>query len=124
MNVNTRSTVIDNLIAADAQLLSKQLQRLREKIFPPESKKGLRRFTSGETAKLIGVSDSYLRQLSLSKQGPIPEVSPSGRRQYTLEQVNGLRRYIASAGPPEKQRHFLPHRTGQEHLQVIVVTNF
>jgi chromosome partitioning protein len=123
MNVNTRSTVIDNLIAADAQLLSKQLQRLREKIFPPESKKRLRRFTSGETAKLIGVSDSYLRQLSLSKQGPIPEVSPSGRRQYTLEQVNGLRRYIAS-GQPEKHRHFLPHRAGEEHLQVIVVTNF
>jgi chromosome partitioning protein len=124
MNVNTRDTVIDGLIAVDAQLLSKQLQRLREKIFPPESKKALRRFSSGETAKLIGVSDSYLRQLSLSKQGPIPETSASGRRHYTLEQVNDLRRYIATTSQPEKQRHFLPHRAGNDHLQVIAVTNF
>jgi chromosome partitioning protein len=124
MSANTRPNVIDNLIAGDAQLLSKQLQRLREKIFPPESKKGLRRFSSGETAKLIGVSDSYLRQLSLNKQGPLPETTQSGRRQYTLEQVNALRRYIASVNQPDKQRQFLPHRAGHDHLQVIAVTNF
>src|ERR1700741_350808 len=104
MSANTRSPVIDSLIAGDAQLLSKQLQRLREKIFPPESKKVLRRFSSGETAKLIGVSDSYLRQLSLNKQGPVPDTSPSGRRQYTLEQVNALRRYIGRVAQPDKQR--------------------
>jgi chromosome partitioning protein len=124
MSANTRSPVIDNLIAGDAQLLSKQLQRLREKIFPPESKKNLRRFSSGETAKLIGVSDSYLRQLSLNKQGPLPETTHSGRRQYTLEQVNALRRHIASSNPPDKQRQFLPHRADNDHLQVIAVTNF
>jgi chromosome partitioning protein len=124
MNANTRTNVIDNLIAGDAQLLSKQLQKLREKIFPPESKKVLRRFSSGETAKLIGVSDSYLRQLSLNKQGPLPDTTQSGRRQYTLEQVNELRRYIASVSQPDKQRQFLPHRAGHEHLQVIAVTNF
>jgi len=124
MNANTRTNVIDNLIAGDAQLLSKQLQRLREKIFPPESKKVLRRFSSGETAKLIGVSDSYLRQLSLNKQGPLPDTTQSGRRQYTLEQVNELRRYIASVSQPDKQRQFLPHRAANEHLQVIAVTNF
>jgi len=123
MNVKTKNSVIDNLIGGDAQLLSKQLQRLREKIFPPESKKALRRFTSGETAKLIGVSDSYLRQLSLNKQGPVPETSASGRRLYTLEQVNALRRYVA-ASQPEKQHQFVPHRSGDEHLQVIAVTNF
>jgi chromosome partitioning protein len=124
MNANTRANVIDNLIAGDAHVLSKQLQKLREKIFPPESKKALRRFSSGETAKLIGVSDSYLRQLSLSKQGPLPDTTQSGRRQYTLDQVNALRHYIASVSQPDKQRHFLPHRAGNEHLQVIAVTNF
>jgi chromosome partitioning protein len=123
MNVKTQNSVIDNLIGGDAQLLSKQLQRLREKIFPPESKKALRRFTSGETAKLIGVSDSYLRQLSLNKQGPVPATSASGRRLYTLEQVNALRRYVA-ASQPEKRLQFVPHRSGDEHLQVIAVTNF
>jgi aminoglycoside phosphotransferase (APT) family kinase protein len=52
-------------IAADAALLSAELQRLRSRLFPPVSEKRLRRFTSGEAARLIGVSDSYLRQLSL-----------------------------------------------------------
>jgi len=56
-------TPIETLIAADASVLSNQLQALRERIFPPASQKQLRRFTSGEAARLIGVSDSYLRQI-------------------------------------------------------------
>ena len=124
MNVKTRNAAIDGVIAADAQILSKQLQRLREQIFAPESKKVLRRFTSGETARLIGISDSYLRQLSLAKEGPAPDVGPGGRRQYTLEQVNALRRYLASTSQSDKIRHYLPHRAGDEHLQILAVTNF
>ena len=124
MNVKTQNTAIDGLIAADAQILSKQLQRLREQIFAPESKKVLRRFTSGETARLIGISDSYLRQLSLAKEGPSPEVGSGGRRQYTLEQVNALRRHLASTSQVDKIKQYLPHRTGQEHLQILAVTNF
>jgi chromosome partitioning protein len=124
MNVKTRNTAIDGLIAADAQILSKQLQRLREQIFAPESKKVLRRFTSGETARLIGISDSYLRQLSLAKEGPSPDVGPGGRRQYNLEQVNALRRHLSSTSQADKIKQYLPHRTGDEHLQILAVTNF
>jgi chromosome partitioning protein len=119
MNVTTRNTAIDGVIAADAQILSKQLQRLREQIFAPESKKVLRRFTSGETARLIGISDSYLRQLSLAKEGPAPDVGPGGRRQYTLEQVNALRSHLASTSQADKIKQYLPHRTGNEHLQIV-----
>ena len=67
---------IDDVIGRDAETLSRQLQTLRERLFPPSASKTLRKFTSGEAAKLIGVSDSYLRQLSIAGEGP----SQAGRQ--------------------------------------------
>jgi chromosome partitioning protein len=113
----------DRLIAADAAALSAELQRLRSRLFPPASEKKLRRFTSGEAARLIGVSDSYLRQLSLEGSGPQPEISANGRRQYTLDEINALRLYLTSA-PGGRGRRYQPHRQPGEHVQVIAVTNF
>jgi chromosome partitioning protein len=124
MSVSTAKTAIDGLIRSDAHLLSRQLQKLREKTFPPEARKELRRFSAPEAARLMGVSDSYLRQLSLAKEGPLPEVGPSGRRQYTLEQINALRRYLADRAQPEKHKQYSPHRSDEEHLQIISITNF
>lgn len=118
------STPIDSLIASDANILSSQLQVLRERIFPPASQKELRRFTSGEAARLIRVSDSYLRQLSLAGEGPKPYTSPGGRRLYTLDQINELRQHLATSHPGAKGRFYVPHRSGSEHLQIIAVTNF
>ena len=79
---------LTRLIDGDASVLSAQLRELRQRAFPPDSAKELRRFTSGEAARLIGVSDGYLRSLSLAGEGPEPEKTNSGRRLYTLEQVN------------------------------------
>jgi chromosome partitioning protein len=124
MSVSTAKTAIDGLIRSDAHLLSRQLQKLREKTFPPEARKELRRFSAPEASRLMGVSDSYLRQLSLAKEGPLPEVGPSGRRQYTLEQINALRRYLADRAQPEKRKQYSPHRSDEEHLQIISITNF
>ena len=124
MSVSTANTAIDALIRTDAHLLSRQLQRLREKTFPPEARKELRRFSAPEAARLMGVSDSYLRQLSLAKEGPTPDTGPGGRRHYTLEQINELRRYLAERAQPEKGKQYLPHRTGDEHLQILSITNF
>ena len=47
----------DEQIAADAALLSAQLAAMRDRFFPPTAQKTLRAFSSGEAAKLIGVSD-------------------------------------------------------------------
>jgi chromosome partitioning protein len=113
----------DRLIAADAAMLSAELQRLRSRLFPPSSEKRLRRFSSGEAARLIGVSDSYLRQLSLEGSGPQPETGAGGRRHYTLEEINALRRHLAEAGGA-RSRGYLPHRRPGEHVQVLAVTNF
>ncbi|MGO9768069.1 MAG: plasmid partitioning protein RepA [Roseiarcus sp.] len=110
---------MDQIIAGDSQILSSQLQALREKLFPPEAKKVLRRFSSGEAAKLIGVTDSYLRHLSTTGEGPDPEKTTGGRRAYTLEQIHSLRQHLAKA-----KASYMPTRLGDDHLQIIAVTNF
>ncbi|MBK1656634.1 plasmid partitioning protein RepA [Paracraurococcus ruber] len=114
------ASTVDEAIRADAQLLSSHLTSLRAKLFPPRSTKSLRRFSSGEAASLIGVTDAYLRQLSLAGQGPQPEIAPGGRRSYSLEQVNELRRHLSSS----ERRSYSPCRQTRDPLQVIAVTNF
>lgn len=120
----------DEAIAADARALSAQLQAMRERLFPPTSSKTLRSFTSGEAARLIGVSDGYLRQLSLAGEGPQPAIGSGGRRFYTLADIDALRSFLGdqatAKGNGAKARSYIRHRDARrnEHLQVISVTNF
>lgn len=124
------SVVADAAIAADARALSEQLKAMRERLYPPMAQKTLRQFSSGEAAKLIGVSDGYLRQLSLAGEGPQPETGSGGRRFYTLNDINALRHHLAeqalAKGNTAKARSYLPQRdlSRGEHMQVISVTNF
>ena len=110
-----------SVIAADGSALSQELNELRKTLFPPESKKALRSFSSGEAAKLIGIADGYLRQLSLSGKGPQPEITNGGRRSYTLDQINELRTLLEEGG---KGKRYLPHRVDGEGCQVLSVVNF
>lgn len=123
MNQALDHTTADRQIAADAKLLSAQLSALRDRLFPPAARKVLRPFSSGEAARLIGVSDGYLRQLSLSGDGPPPAIDANGRRSYTLGDVNALRRHLAAQNPAREHQYVKRRRAG-EHLQVIAVTNF
>lgn len=123
------STISDDSETASARItrhagvLSGQLRALSATLFPPTASKSLRSFSSGEVARIVKVSDGYLRQLSLDGLGPIPETSRAGRRSYTLEQVHELRRYLAEARPREALE-FLPQRRPQDKLQIITVANF
>jgi chromosome partitioning protein len=113
-------TSLDQLIARDAEILSAQLTSLRQRLFPPTSQKTLRQFSSGEAAALIGISDAYLRQLSLAGDAPEPLKTNAGRRSYSLTDINAVRQLLSRS----KTRGYLPRRRGAEHLQVIAVTNF
>lgn len=113
---------IHDVIAGDARQLSAKLLAHRKKLFPPEARKTLRRFSSGEAAKLIGINDGYLRQLSLDGKGPQPETSPTGRRSYSFEDIQALRVFLDEGG--KAGRRYLPRRGKNEHLQVISVANF
>lgn len=114
------ATGIDALVRRDAERLSAQLGRVRRELFPPAAQKQLRRFSSGEAAALIGISDAYLRQLSLGGQIPEPDKTPTGRRSYSLEQLNELRRLLSRS----KDRVYLPTRGPGQHLQIVAVANF
>lgn len=126
----TEPVSADMAIAADAAALSGQLKAMRRRLLPAGEKKTLRSFSSGEAARLVGVTDGYLRQLSLAGEGPRPETGAGGRRSYTLTDINALRRHLAAQavdkGNAVKARSYLKWRDGLlgEHLQVIAVTNF
>jgi chromosome partitioning protein len=113
--------LVDDIIAGDGQTLSAQLRALRDSLFPPTSSKELRKFTSGEASRLIGVTDGYLRQLSIAGEGPQPEIGLGGKRLYSLGQINELRVDLDRSRPA---KGFVKHRRALEHLQVIAVTNF
>ncbi|WP_425073625.1 plasmid partitioning protein RepA [Sagittula sp. S175] len=113
---------IDLLVGEHAQKLSERLQAHREQLFPPHARKSLRKFTSGEVAKLLGVKDAYLRKLSLDGKGPQPETGAGGRRLYTPQDILDLRHLLEKGA--KAQGTYLPGRRGEDHLQVISVINF
>ncbi len=97
---------IDEVISGDARALSANLQMLREKLFPPEAKKQLRKFSSGEAAKLIGVTDSYLRLLSTTGEGPAPEMTAGGAELTLSNKFMNCESISRRASPPTCQRVF------------------
>jgi chromosome partitioning protein len=111
---------VDEGIRSDAEALSAELYNLRARLFPPTAEKTLRLFSSGEAASLIGISDAYLRQLSLAGEGPAPASLVGGRRAYTLAQINEYRHFLFR----QNGRDYLPTRRGSDHLQIVAVTNF
>jgi len=113
---------INGIITLHAQELSEKLQAHRLELFPPSAEKTLRNFQVSEAAKLLGVKSGYLRNLSLEGKGPDPQVTPSGRRSYTAEQIRSLRHYLDENGRAAKR--YVPWRRGSEALQVVAVVNF
>ncbi|MUZ76202.1 plasmid partitioning protein RepA [Agrobacterium vitis] len=110
-----------DVIAGDGAALSEELQAMRAALFPPAAQKVLRSFSSVESAKLIGIADAYLRQLSLNGKGPQPTISAGGRRSYTLDQINDIR---AVLDENSKGKKYVPHRSPGDHCQVMAVVNF
>lgn len=115
----SRSASIDETIGHDSSILSGQLQVLFERLFSPHAKKSLRRFTSGEVAKLLGVTDSYVRHLATQEDAVTSEKTANGRRTFSLEEINAIRQHLGRTKPS-----YLPGRREGDHLQVIAVTNF
>ena len=117
-----QKTRIDTLVGDHAQALSERLQAHRAQLFPPDSKRQLRKFTSGEVAELLGVKDAYLRKLHLEGRGPKPETRAGGRRYYTPGDIQALRQMLEKGA--KSAGTYLPGRRNGDHLQVITVINF
>lgn len=117
-----QKTRIDKLVGDHAQALSERLQAHRAQLFPPDAKRQLRKFTSGEVAKLLGVKDAYLRKLDLDGKGPSPETRAGGRRYYSPAEIQELRQLLEKGA--KTPGTYLPGRRAGDHLQVITVINF
>lgn len=113
----------DEIISQQGELISDKLNMLRMEQYPPNAQKGLRQFTLAETAYFLGVTQSNIKRLNLEGKGPEPATSASGRRSYTVEQMNELRVYLDKHGRPGKRR-YVPHRQEHEDLHVVSVVNF
>lgn len=109
-----------SLINADAAELSARLRAQQLRDFPPAAEKTIRRFSSAEAARFIGIAEGYLRQLVSEGKGP--QAPANSRRSYSIEDIEGLRRDLDSAG--KGTRRYVPHRRDTEALQVISVMNF
>jgi chromosome partitioning protein len=116
------SQTADSLIIEHGRDLSDKLQEHWLEHFPPHAQKSLRNFQMSEVAKFVGVKAGYLRNLSLEGKGPAPSVTSSGRRSYSAAQILELRQYLDENGRASRQ--YVPHRRGNEHLQIIAVANF
>jgi chromosome partitioning protein len=119
--MNTKER-IDRLVGDHAAKLSERLMAHRAQLFPPDARKELRRFSSGEVAALLGVKDAYLRKLSLEGRGPQPETGPGGRRLYTSDDIRALRQMLEAG--TKTPGTYVPGRRPGDHLQVITVINF
>lgn len=113
---------IDQLVGDHASRLSVRLQAHRAQLFPPDARKILRKFTSGEVADLLGVKDAYLRKLHLEGRGPDPETRTGGRRYYSPADIQALRVMLERGA--KTPGTYLPGRRAGDHLQVITVINF
>lgn len=112
---------IDLLVTQQANELSAMLHEHRLEMFPPDAQKTLRPFQLAEVAGYLGVTSGYLKNLSLEGKGPLPMVTPTGRRSYTAEQMLEMRQFLDRNG---RGTRYVPHRKEGEHLQVVAVVNF
>jgi chromosome partitioning protein len=113
----------DEKILRQGAEISRRLDQLRLEKFPPNAQKTLRLFSMAEVAHYLGVSPNNLKRLHLEGKGPIPATSSGGRRSYTAEQMQELRFYLDKNGKSDAKK-YVPHRKGNEKLQVVAVVNF
>jgi chromosome partitioning protein len=109
-------------IAQQGARISSALNLLRTQQYPPDARKGLRKFQIAEVADFMGVTQSHLRQLHAEGKGPEVETI-SGRRYYTASQMLELREFL-EANKKSDKRIYLPKRREGEALQVVSVVNF
>jgi chromosome partitioning protein len=116
-------TAFHEMILQQGELISDKLNILRLEHYPPDATKTLRPFSLGEVAYFLGVTPSNIKKLHLEGRGPMPLTSPSGRRTYTAEQMQELRRYLDRYGRADFKK-YVPNRRAGEELQILAVVNF
>jgi chromosome partitioning protein len=105
----------------ESNLLDMRLNELAEALFAPTNQKVLRKFSSTETAKLLCISDTYLREITAAGFAGDVEVSATGRRSYSLQTINDLRFALDTKLSAAK---YVPWRREGEECQVVACVNY
>jgi chromosome partitioning protein len=123
VNVNTTEQTADltELILQHSAALSAQLQAHNANTFAPHAEKSMRHFSPAETAKLIGIGETYLRQIA-AEMPHLDAANSGSRRSYSVDDIHEIRKFLDQGA--RGSRRYLPHRREGEALQVIAVMNF
>jgi chromosome partitioning protein len=109
-------------IASNAARLSEALNNHMRNSFQPDSRKALRKFHPAEVSELTGISMSNLRTRHQEGDFPDVETDSRGRRLYTAQEIDQIRRVMAKTG--RNGEAYLPGRRENDALQVISIVNF
>ena len=87
---------INARVRENAEALTSALEDHMLKVFAPDARKELRRFSAGEAAELLGISASFLRKLHFDNRIPEVHTTPGGRRHYSAADVLEIRKVLDS----------------------------
>ena len=118
----TDTVHINTRIRRNAETLSEALESHMLKVFAPDARKELRRFSAGEAAELLGISTSFLRKLHFDNKVVDIQTSPGGRRHYSAEDLLSIRRTLESTA--KSRGAYQRGRRDGDKLQVLSFLNF
>ena len=118
----TDTVHINSRIRRNAETLSEALESHMLKVFAPDARKELRRFSAGEAAELLGISTSFLRKLHFDNKVVDVQTSPGGRRHYSAEDLLSIRRTLESTA--KSRGAYQRGRRDGDKLQVLSFLNF
>jgi chromosome partitioning protein len=113
---------INTRIRENAEDLSAALANHMLKVFAPDARKELRRFSAGEVAQMLDISTSFLRKLHFDER-IAQVVSTSGRhRHYSAQDILDIRATLETTAkvPGTYQRGRRPG----DKVQVLSFLNF
>ena len=113
---------INERVRANAEALSSALESHMLKVFAPDARKQLRRFSASEAAELLGVSPSTLRKLHFDDRIAEAEVMAGGRRRYAAAELEGIRAELERTA--RSKGSYLPGRRAGDKVQVLAFLNF
>jgi chromosome partitioning protein len=108
-------------LVSESSLLDIRLNELAEALFAPGNRKTLRLFGSTEAANILNISDTYLREITAAGLAGDTEVTPTGRRFYSLESINQIRISLDAKLPAPK---YVPCRRHGEACQILACVNY
>ena len=118
----TDTVHINTRIRRNAETLSEALESHMLKVFAPDARKELRRFSAGEAAELLGISTSFLRKLHFDDKIVEVQTSPGGRRHYSADDLLNIRRTLEATA--KSRGAYQRGRREGDKLQVLSFLNF